>query len=253
MTVVQYSGNIYIRREADTLPAFIAFSMDEKYNALRVRILNLYKERPQGRLVIGVAGGPGSGKTTLAKAVGKLLNDEKAREGEVPFATVVPMDGFHLTRTQLDEMKDPVEAHKRRGAPWTFDGMGVVAMVKKLKQQTRDEIVKVPTFDHEIKDPVPNGLEVNGATPIVIVEGNYLLLDEEPWNEIGAYLDEKWLIRVDDDVARMRVAKRHVRAGISQTLEEALERVDKNDALNTVFIRQHSKGVDIVIDSIEDS
>ncbi|KAA8917208.1 hypothetical protein TRICI_000659 [Trichomonascus ciferrii] len=227
--------------------------MDEKYNALRDRILNLHKNRPQERLVIGVAGGPGSGKTTLAKAVGKLLNEEKAGEGEVPFVAVVPMDGFHLTRAQLDEMKDPGEAHKRRGAPWTFDGQGVVAMVKKLKQQKRNEIVKVPTFDHEIKDPVPNGLEVNGATPIVMVEGNYLLLHEEPWSDIATYLDEKWLIRVDDDLARMRVAKRHVRAGISQTLDEGLDRVDKNDALNTALIRQHSKGADIVIDSIEEN
>lgn len=227
--------------------------MDEKYNALRDRILNLRKSRSQERLVIGVAGGPGSGKTTLAKAVGKLLNEEKASEGEVPFVTVVPMDGFHLTRAQLDEMKDPVEAHKRRGAPWTFDGSGVVAMVKKLKEQKRDEVIRVPTFDHEIKDPIPNGLEVNGATPIVIVEGNYLLLDEEPWRDIGTHLDEKWLIRVDDDIARMRVAQRHVRAGISQTLDEGLARVDKNDALNTALIRQHSKGADIVIDSIEES
>jgi pantothenate kinase len=111
----------------------------------------------------------------------------------------------------------------------------------------------VPTFDHTVKDLVPNGLFIPATVRIIIFEGNYLLVDEAPWSEIKSLVDGCWLFTVDEAVVWQRVAKRHVSAGIETNMRDALARVDGNDTLNGRYIMLHSwKAAAVTIESMED-
>ncbi|CAD6267114.1 unnamed protein product [Miscanthus lutarioriparius] len=171
------------------------------------------------RYIVGLAGPPGAGKSTVASEVVRRVNmlwSQKHAKGSgalLPteeIAAMLPMDGFHLYRAQLDAMEDPKEAHARRGAPWTFDP----ALFLKCLQTLRTEgSVYAPSFDHGVGDPVENDIFVKPQHKIVIVEGNYLLLEEDVWTEIRDLFDEKWFIDIDIDVSMQRVLKRHIAIG----------------------------------------
>ncbi|XP_010508387.2 PREDICTED: putative uridine kinase C227.14 [Camelina sativa] len=117
------------------------------------------------------------------------------------------MDGFHLYRSQLDAMEDPKEAHARRGAPWTFDPALLLNCLKKLRNEGS---VYVPSFDHGVGDPVEDDIFVSLQHKVVIVEGNYILLEEGSWKDISDMFDDKWFIDVNLDTAMQRVENRHV-------------------------------------------
>lgn len=143
------------------------------------------------------------------------------------------MDGFHLSRAQLDVMPDPVEAHRRRGAAFTFDGDGFVYLVRRLKRDVqKGDVVKAPTFDHAVKDPVADEVVIRPEHRFVVVEGNYVALDVEPWKQAASMFDVLVFVEVDEDVARRRLVNRHVQAGIVKNEAEALERAEGNDLIN---------------------
>jgi pantothenate kinase len=214
-----------------------------QYEALKIRSAEV-----SPRLLIAVAGPPGSGKTTSTTAIAALINAKTSSS----IATVVSMDGFHWPRSYLDKLANREEAYIRRGAPWTFDAESIVALVHQLR--TADADVCAPTFDHAAKDPVANGLLVPAMSKIVFLEGNYLLVDENPWCKVKELVDMCWLVTVDQDVARLRVASRHVAAGIEKDMENALGRVDRNDTLNGLYIMEHSRAsADVLIESIDNS
>lgn len=123
------------------------------------------------RHVIGIAGVPGGGKSTLATAVCGCIN--KLAGNEV--AVNVPMDGFHYYRRELDSMPDPSEAHKRRGAPWTFNVEAYVGCLKQAKFQVTLSTF-APSFDHGIGDPKEKAIEIHKNHTIILTEGNYVLL-----------------------------------------------------------------------------
>jgi len=114
--------------------------------------------------------------------------------------------GFHYTKAQLSAFPDPVEAFKRRGAHWTFDGSSFVSCLKKLKENGK---FSFPSFDHGVGDPVNNDINVNENHHVVIIEGNYLLLNEQPWSEIKNILDFCYFIDVDIETVEKRVFSRH--------------------------------------------
>lgn len=95
---------------------------------------------------------------------------------------LVPMDGFHLFRAQLDAMQGPAHAHARRGAPFTFDGEAFVATVRRIADGEAG--VEVPSFEHGRGDPVRGALRVDAYHEVVLVEGIYVLLDTPPWAEL---------------------------------------------------------------------
>lgn len=201
------------------------------------------------RTLIALAGPPGSGKTTIANEVAKRLN---AGVDGPPTAMVVSMDGFHYTRAVLDFFPDPVEAHARRGAAFTFDAPGVVALVKRLKRSAPGSpAVYAPSFDHAVKDPVLDGIEIPSTVSLVILEGNWLLYDKEPWNEISTLVDETWFVDVDPATARDRVAKRHVQSGIETTMEAALARADANDIPNGKEVRERLIRPKVMVKSVD--
>lgn len=186
---------------------------------------------PNERLIVGIAGVPASGKTTLAKMLcsrtNKLLRED--------VAAVVGMDGWHLTRAQLDAFPNAKLAHDRRGAHWTFDGESFVSFVKKLRVPLHDPIsasnvIYAPSFSHELKDPTPEAVSIHPHNRIVIIEGLYTFLSLDPWVEAARLLDERWWVELSEEEARLRLVARHVLTGVAKDMEEAEWRSRENDA-----------------------
>lgn len=202
---------------------------------LAARVLTLRSQHvATGRLLVGVAGVPGSGKTSVAARACTLLGDNTA---------VVGMDGYHYPRAVLDTFKDGEFAHARRGAPFTFDAVGFVSLLRRLRS---GDAVRVPTFDHAAKDPAPGEMLDTGVDTI-IVEGNYLLLNDGAWKEVKGILDEVSFLDVDVEQAMCRVEDRHVREmGVDRG--EARQRVDGNDRLNAMQIIKSRERADFCID-----
>ncbi|XWS31488.1 hypothetical protein CRYUN_Cryun23aG0080700 [Craigia yunnanensis] len=202
------------KREISVLEAS---SMDEVFDTLAECILptSAVASNPNAKHIVGLAGPPGSGKSTLAVEVTQRINQlwpQKARSFDSQVnppdvAIVIPMDGFHLYRSQLDAMENPEEAHARRGAPWTFDPMLLLNCLKNLRNQGS---VYAPSFDHGVGDPIEDDIFVSLQHKVVIVEGNYMLFEEGVWKEISTMFDEKWFIDVDLDTAMQQVLKRHI-------------------------------------------
>ncbi|KAK0627021.1 phosphoribulokinase/uridine kinase [Immersiella caudata] len=181
------------------------------------------------------------------------------------------MDGYHLTRAQLSAMPDPVTAQARRGAEFTFDGAGFLQLVEALRQPltSSSEIIYAPSFDHAVKDPKEGDIPVGVQQRVVVFEGNCrfsyisvlrgstnkedVLLDKEPWFKAAALMDLRWFVEVDTEVARVRLARRHLAAGIVGSLEEGDRRAVENDLPNgEEVIRRRVEGIDEVVKSVED-
>lgn len=234
--------------------------MDAIYQELATRVIELCqansaKSSPQlpttkHRILVGLAGPPGSGKSTLAIEVAERVTQASSKLK----VAVVSLDGFHLTLAALNAMPDAKELLARRGAPWTFDDVAAARLTKQLRDSFGIEDVIAPTFDHATKDPVPGGLIVEKDTEVCIIEGNYVLSDEGAWAAIADTVDERWLLQVDPELARYRVAMRHLQSGIEPTMELALARADYNDMPNGRYVMEHSAGrYDRLINSVEES
>lgn len=149
-------------------------------------------------------------------------------------AILVGLDGWHLTRDQLDLMPDPVLAHARRGAHWTFDAPGYVSFVKSVQQPITTDIITAPSFDHALKDPIPGAIVIRPNHRIIIIEGLYAFLSKAPWDEAGKLLDIRWFIRADPDEAYARLVARHVLTGVTKDATEASKRAQENDIPSTI-------------------
>ncbi|KAK7204093.1 P-loop containing nucleoside triphosphate hydrolase protein [Myxozyma melibiosi] len=234
--------------------------MDATFDELAGHALDLLNNAPPDqRILIAVSGIPGSGKTTLGNVVLDKINQQwtalQTTTTASRIAAFIPMDGFHLTRASLAAMPNPEEAFARRGAPFTFDPQSLLALVQELRKPlTADSRpIYAPSFDHAKKDPVENDIEVLPTDRVLIIEGNYLHLDEEPWSAIAGLMDELWFVRVDRDIARRRIIKRHIKVGIAKDEQEAAKRADENDLVNGDYIIAHSLTPHRVIISIQDN
>ena len=185
----------------------------------RIRARELIKR--SGRALLGLVGPPGSGKSTLAAAL--QAEFEKV-------AQVVPMDGFHLANVELERLG----RRDRKGAPDTFDAAGYAALLRRLLAQADDEVVYAPEFRREIEEPVANAIPVFARTQLVITEGNYLLLAEEPWAQVQGLLDEVWYVDVDDALRVERLTQRHMQFG--RSADEAAAWVAATDEPNARLI-----------------
>ncbi|KAK5632203.1 hypothetical protein RRF57_007917 [Xylaria bambusicola] len=188
------------------------------------------------------------GKTTLSQIVTQALNARHASQhpGAEPIAVFVPMDGYHLTRAQLSAMPDPATAHARRGAEFTFDGPSF------LPPGTAHDTNPRAILRHATKDPKENDIAIQPGHRIVVFEGNYVVLDKEPWREAAGLMDERWFVEVDFEVARRRLVGRHVKAGIARDEKEAGKRADENDLVNGRQIVENRVRVDEVVVSRDD-
>lgn len=162
------------------------------------------------------------------------------------------MDGYHYTRAELSQMPNAKEAHARRGAAFTFDADKFLDLIIDLKQPLPGPTILAPTFDHRRKDPVHADMMITEQTKIVVVEGNYVALDEDLWRDSRKLMDEVWFVEVDEDVARKRLAARHLRSGIVKTIEDGDKRAVENDLVNGREILDKKLPVDEVVTSKED-
>ena len=152
-----------------------------------------------GRAVLGVVGPPGAGKSTLAETLVAALGER---------AVLVPMDGFHLAQAELVRLG----RQDRKGALDTFDAAGYVALLRRLRSPT-DEVVYAPVFRRDIEEPIGSAVPVPAGVPLVVTEGNYLLVDSGDWAHVGELLDEVWYVVTPEETRLRWLIDRHVAYG----------------------------------------
>ena len=188
---------------------------------------------PGQRHVLGIVGPPGAGKSTLAEAVCRALGGN---------AILVPMDGFHLANEDLVRMG----LRDRKGAPATFDAVAFVALLRCLRD-TPEAVTSAPAFDRHADSVVPDAITVPRDVPLVVTEGNYLLLADEPWAAVRGLLDEAWYLRSDETRVE-RLIRRHIEHG--KAPDHAHDWVHRSDEANARLIERTEGRADLVIDGL---
>ena len=189
------------------------------------------------RTLLGIAGSPGAGKTTLAERLVRELNGA----GE-PWAAQVPMDGFHLADVELDRLG----RRDRKGAPDTFDAAGYAALLHRLRAEADDgDIVYAPGFERVLEQPLAGAVPVPPEVRLVVTEGNYLLLGTGAWARVRAALDEVWFCETDEDERVRRLVARHEEFGKAH--EEAVAWVRRSDRLNAELVATTRDRADLVV------
>ncbi|WP_046471883.1 nucleoside/nucleotide kinase family protein [Allosalinactinospora lopnorensis] len=186
---------------------------------------------PGRRRILGITGAPGSGKGTVATALLRELGSS---------AVLVPMDGFHLAEEELLRLG----LRDRKGAPETFDAAGYVALLRRLREPGADTVY-APRFHREVEESYAGAIAVGPDVPLVITEGNYLLLDTGPWREVRGLLDEAWFLAPEEDARLSRLIARHVRYG--KTRQEAGEWVLRSDERNAALVSPTRARADLVV------
>ena len=193
------------------------------------------ESRAHYRIAIGFAGGPGTGKSTLAAELVTMLN--AVRPGS---AALVPMDGFHMKHAKIEAMG----ATDRKGAPHTFEGADFVNFLHHLKSATGP--VSGPGYSRKIEDTVDDAFTVQPEVRVLVVEGNYLLLTEGPWAGVKPQLDYSVFIDVPRELVRARLLRRHGEEGLF-TEERNRAHIERNDLPNYDLVSQSQDRADVVI------
>ncbi len=182
------------------------------------------------RVILGITGPPGAGKTMVAELVASTAVD----------AVQIPMDGFHLADAELRRLG----RLDRKGAIDTFDAHGYLALLQRIRAQG-DETVYAPAFDRHIEQPIAGSIPVLPAASLIVTEGNYLLDDEPPWPSVRELLSEVWYIDVPREERHRRLVARHIQFGKSPERAEAW--VNTVDEPNAARIERVRHKADLVV------
>lgn len=215
-------------------PVTVALTLDElvaRAGAMAV---------PGGRRILGLTGAPGAGKSTVAARIVHRLGPDRA--------VLVPMDGFHLSNAVLHQLG----RRDRKGAHDTFDDGGYRALLARLHGSPGDlePVVYAPEFRRDLEESVGSAIPVPASVPLVVTEGNYLLLETGHWPAARALVDEVWFLRPPEGVRRHRLVSRHVAFG--KSAEEARAWAAGSDQSNAELIESTSAAADLVIEVVDD-
>ncbi|MFI9639461.1 nucleoside/nucleotide kinase family protein [Micromonospora sp. NPDC051925] len=211
------------------MPEARPFSLDD----LVARARSLADAGP--RQLLGIAGAPGAGKSTLAERIVAAVG---------PTARLVPMDGFHLAQAELVRLGRA----DRKGAVDTFDANGYVSLLRRLRR-LEPTAVYAPLFRRDLEEPVAGAVEVPPSVRLVVTEGNYLLLDHPPWDEVRQLLHEAWFLDLDAELRLRRLVQRHMAYG--RSAEAAETWAYGSDEANTAVVVGTADRADLVIRSTD--
>jgi pantothenate kinase len=217
----------------------LSLTPDAAVTLVASRTRALAAEAP-GRVVIGLAGGPGTGKSTIAQEVVESLNATAPGS-----AAYVPMDGFHMQHAKLLALGTAQD----KGMPHTFEGAAFAAFLARLKAAQGP--VSGPAYSRQIEDVVEDAFTVPAEAKILVAEGNYLLLPEAPWNAVRPLLDLAVFIHVGREKVWARLMKRHAEAGLF-TEERNREHIGRVDLPNYDRVEATAPRADLVIDVVSE-
>ena len=210
--------------------------MRPTFDQLIKRVLGLLAAAPADtRVIIGITGSPGAGKTTLAEQLAAGLATELGPDR----VAHVPMDGYHLADVSLERLG----LRDRKGAPATFDAAGYVALLRRLRENA-DPVIYAPGFDREIEQPIAGSIPIPRQARVIVTEGNYLLLDGA-WAGARTLLDEVWFCRPDEGLRLERLLERHLRFG--KPREAAVGWIAATDQPNAAAVMATLDRADLVI------
>jgi pantothenate kinase len=185
-----------------------------------------------GRRLLGITGAPGTGKSTIARAVVDALGPQRS--------ALVPMDGFHLANATLIAWG----RRDRKGAWDTFDADGYVHLLRRLRDQT-EEYVHAPDFDRDIEESIGSARPVHRDVPLIVTEGNYLLSREGAWSDVAGLLDERWYLELPAATRHERLVLRHEQHG--KTHAEAVAWTGGSDEANAMLIAATRDRADLAV------
>ena len=183
------------------------------------------------RKILGITGPPGAGKSTLADAIIEAMGDD---------ARLVGMDGFHLAQRELGRLG----RQDRKGAPDTFDAAGYVSLLRRLSQNT-EAVVYAPWFDRSVEEPIACAVPIEREVPLVVTEGNYLLVDDGDWAQVRPLLGTCWYVDLDEWTRIDRLVTRHQSFG--RTPDQAREWVLRSDQSNAELVARTRERADLVV------
>lgn len=185
-----------------------------------------------GRAILGIAGAPGAGKSTLAAQVADAVGAA---------AVVVPMDGYHLAQPELNRLGRA----GRKGNIDTFDACGFLSLVRRLASATED--VYVPEYRRELGEPIAGAILVPRGAPLVILEGNYLLVDAPVWREVRPLLTEAWFVEQDEAIRLERLIGRHLLLDFAGRPDAARAHAHGSDQINADLVAGTRGVADVIV------